>query len=123
MRAEGIKDNYAFFRLSVDPSDKSEVVHLKAGNFFLSFAKEGELLRPIVDPRVIFGEVSDFSFPKCYLARNFRYPAKQLTQGITPCAFVFNKARISPAKTLRVYSLFGHMRDINTLKQKIKTRH
>ncbi|MDD4909305.1 MAG: hypothetical protein PHR44_01305 [Candidatus Omnitrophica bacterium] len=118
MRVENLENNAAFLRLAVDPRDRSEVVHLEEGNFFLGFSDEGGLLAPIVDPRAVFGQQGDFSSPRIYLQGDFRHPAFQLTQSITPCAFVFKKAALAAGKGIRLYSLFGHMRNIEILRQK-----
>ena len=114
--AENLKNNIAFLRLSVDPADRPEVVHIKEGNFYLAFSDQ-VLLKPIVDPEAIFGQVNDFTYPAAFLTQpGFAYPAKQLTRGKTPCCMGYKKAVLKKGQALTISSIIGSILSLERLK-------
>ncbi|MCX5712448.1 MAG: cellobiose phosphorylase, partial [Candidatus Omnitrophica bacterium] len=124
MNAENLENDVPFYRLTVDPSDKPEVVHLKEGNFYLAFHENkgrSELIKPIVDPDCIFAQVTDFSYPYEFINQNkFTYPKKQITSSKTPCGFLLLNAKLNPKQEKTFYSVIGYMRSIETLNASIK---
>lgn len=113
MGVENLDNRVPFYRLKVDPTDRPEVIHIKRGNFYLSFCQEKEkvkILKPIVDPECIFGGVSDLSFPYAFLKdNNFNYPKQQITQSRTPSAFSLVKVNLERNQEFVLYSIFGNM--------------
>ena len=85
MDVENLDKNIPYLRLKVDPTDRAEVTHIKEGNFYIIFDKNG-LIKPIVDPESVFGQTNDFTYPKVFLENErFGYPKHQLTKSKTPC--------------------------------------
>lgn len=83
-------DGLPFYRIKALPYDTAETVLLKGGNFYLNFNFIDEKLnisKTIVDPSLIFGNVTDFTYPSAFLANNFTVPEKQVNVGYTPCGF------------------------------------
>ncbi|MFH1191744.1 MAG: cellobiose phosphorylase [Candidatus Omnitrophota bacterium] len=124
MCIDNLNNNIPFYRLKVDPTDRPEVVHIDAGNFYLSFHFKdttAKLIRPIVDPQVIFGAVTDFSYPALFLAkRNFNYPAKQITRSKTPSALWLLDLKLAARTCQTFYSIIGQARNSQTLNQSVK---
>ena len=124
MSIDNLDNDIPFYKLEVDPTDRPEVVHIDAGNFYLSFNFNGttaKLIRPIVDPGAVFGAVTDFSYPCLFLGKNnFIYPARQMTRSKTPSALLLLNLKLEPKLQQTFYSVIGQARDRKTLNQSVK---
>ena len=79
-----------FYRIKALPYDTAETVLLEGGNFYLNFNFEKDKLnlsKTIVDPALIFGNVTDFTYPETFLSDDFKVPEEQVSVGYTPCGF------------------------------------
>jgi hypothetical protein len=108
-----------FFRGKVEPADRPDVVLIKKGNFYLGF-EEGEsankLIRPIVDPKKIFGNQSDYSYPEKFLSDSTEEMYKeQILENRLPCAMGLFKTKIAPGKTYTYTSIIGHASSTDSL--------
>jgi len=114
MNVENINKGVPFYKLDVDPTDRPEVIHIKEGNFYLGFyddKKSPKIIKPIVEPQYIFGSVTDFTYPRQFLATNkFLYPVEQIAKNKTPCGFSLLDLELSGAQEKTFYSLTGYMR-------------
>ncbi|MDD5431796.1 MAG: cellobiose phosphorylase [Candidatus Omnitrophica bacterium] len=123
MNVENLENKAPFFRLAVDPQDRPEVIHIKEGNFYLGYYHDGKntkIIKPIVNPYHIFGEITDFSFPKEFLkTKKFGYPKNEFANGITPCAFSLFDINLSSNKTIVFNSIAGYMRSVEALNKSI----
>ena len=120
MQVENLENGIPFLRLVVDPADRPEVTRIREGNFYLVFDAQG-LIKPIVDPEAIFGQVSDFTYPARFLkARKFSYPKKQLERGKTPCCMGYRAIALRADETYEIYSLAGNMSTLDKLKENSK---
>lgn len=124
MSIDNLDNDIPFYKLKVEPADRPEVVHIKGGNFYLSFNfndTTAKIIRPIVDPEVVFGAVTDFSYPALFLAKsNYAYPVKQMTKSKTPCALLLLNLKLKPKTSRTFYSVIGQARDSLTLNQSVK---
>lgn len=85
-----MEDGLAFYRIKALPYDTAETVLLEGGNFYLNYNfKDGKLnlSKTIVDPSLIFGNVTDFTYPAAFLEKDFEVPKEQVKVGYTPCGF------------------------------------
>ena len=123
MNIDNLNNDIPFYKLAVDPSDRPEVVHIDAGNFYLGFHFKNtkpEIIRPIVDPETVFGAVTDFSYPSEFLAKQkFSYPGWQLTKSKTPSALLLLNLKLKPGEQKTFYSITGQARDTKTLNSSI----
>ncbi len=123
MNIDNLDKDVPFYRLTVDPSDRPEVVHIDSGNFYLGFHFQGtkpKKIRPIVDPETVFGAVTDFSYPLKFLSKQkFSYPAWQLTKSKTPSALLLLSFELKPKEQKTFYTIIGHARDTETLNNSI----
>jgi hypothetical protein len=123
MNVENLNKGVPFYKLDVDPTDRPEVIHIKEGNFYLSFYHEKErpkIIKPIVDPTSIFGSVTDFTYPRRFLGtKKFSYPAKQISKSKTPCGFSLLDFELSAKEERAFYSLTGYMRSQEKLNSSV----
>ena len=83
-------DGLPFYRIKALPYDTAETVLLQGGNFYLNFSTDSgevESSAIITDPTLVFGNVTDFTFPAEFLTQHFTIPDVQVSAGYTPCAF------------------------------------
>ncbi len=113
MLVENMEKGIPFYRLKVDPSDISEVTSIEEGNFYLSLlSKDGKKTSPsiFIDPKLIFGERSDFSYPTHFLDRTkLKVPSSQMQENKLPCAMSLSSFKLKKASSITLYSLIGHM--------------
>lgn len=113
MQVEDADECRAYFRVRASLADTAVVTKVEGGNFCLGWESSGKALKPIVDPRLIFGEDTAFSE-----AENFRdqpiemlMEAPQVTQNQFPCCFLPHRKRLEPGEGLTIYSLYGQAED------------
>ncbi len=107
-----------FYRLTVEPHDRPEVVPIDAGNFFVACVEEGSrarLLDPVVNPSVVFGPRLDGVTPDAFLAPGFRVPRRQLALNTTPCAMGHWRTRLHAGESRQLYALFGQLPSVAQL--------
>jgi hypothetical protein len=123
MNVRNLDKGVPYYKLDVDPTDRPEVLHIEEGNFYLGFHYENgkaKIITPIVDPEVIFGSVTDFSYPYEFLAaRNFRYPREQLTKSKTPSGFLLLNLELPKDAQKTFYTIVGYMRNQEILNSSI----
>jgi len=120
MVVDNLEGRVPYIRLRVDATDRPEVVHIREGNFYLSFDKGG-LIRPVIDPDTIFGKSSGLSYPSEFMAkRDWTYPNGQMRQNRTPCCMSSLCLKLRPKASHTIYSLIGNMDSISRLKGDIR---
>jgi len=120
MTVENTETGAPFYKLSVDPADRPEVVRIEAGNFFLPFS-EGGILKSIVDPETVFGHITDFSVPfNFFKTADCAFPAKQSLRNKIPSAFCLLDARLEKGEKTVFCSIFGNMRSRQKLNGELK---
>ncbi|MCL2487043.1 MAG: cellobiose phosphorylase, partial [Oscillospiraceae bacterium] len=110
MRAEHC-ETIPFYRLGVLPDDTAETSFVNGGNFYINFCFENGgavLSRAVVDPALIFGCTTDFSYPENFAGCEFSIPDRQVDAGVTPCAFGWRKFALSRNAAKDIYSLIGY---------------
>ncbi|HOW42907.1 MAG TPA: cellobiose phosphorylase [Candidatus Omnitrophota bacterium] len=124
MGVENLDTGVPFYKVDVDPIDRPQVLHIKGGNFYLSFVREGKkarIIKPIVDPDAIFGQISDFSCPRAFLdKKRFTYPAGQQTQCKTPCGFTPLSLDLAPGASQTFCTVIGHARNVRVMNASVK---
>ncbi len=113
---ENHNNGIPFFRLKVEPVDRPEVMHVRKGNFYVSFDNNG-LIKSAVDPELIFGLQNDFTFPKAFFDnKRFCLPQKQSVKSKTPCAFAYKNVFLKPSGEYDLYVISGNMNSLDKLK-------
>ncbi len=119
MNVENLEHGVPYFKLAVDPSDRPEVVHIHEGNFYLGVHEERgvkKLLKPLVDPATVFGQITDFSQPHAFLsAKRFTAPAHETTTSKTPCAMLHLRATLAAGKSKSFSAVAGYLRSKDLL--------
>jgi len=112
-----LEDNLPFFTLRASTGDTSEVKKHESGNFYLGVYNH-QLVKPIVDPSVIFGENTLKSRACRFEKKSLDTLAeeKQVTTNKFGCAFLPIKKTIKVGKTITWHALTGHTKTVDILK-------
>jgi hypothetical protein len=113
INVENLETGVPFYKLDVDPTDRPEVVHIKEGNFYLAYhyAKgKPQILKPMVNPESVFGEVTDFCYPRKFLSvDNFTFPRKEIIKSKTPSSFSLLDFVLPQNEEKTFYAVIGYM--------------
>ena len=109
MRVEDVKEGLAYFRVRASMADTACVTEVKGGNFCLAWDGEGNLLRPLVQPSLVFGEDTSLSRPESFAAHSLKEicAAEQITENLFPCCLMPVSVTLNPGETAQIYSLYG----------------
>lgn len=110
MDVEDLDKNMAFYKLRSSTKDSAQVTSVKDGNFMYG-AVNGELLTPIVDRDLIFGNDSSLNHPIHFMNHSIEdiMKSSQVTSNKIPCGFIPVKKTLLPGETLRINMMMGHV--------------
>lgn len=107
-QVHGLESHRAFVQFKTSTGDNSIVSAQKSGNAFFSIDQQGNLLRPIVDPEMVFGEDASMLTVSPFLEKEedfLSYP--QQTENKLPSAFSYFRKTLKKGESYRFLSLFG----------------
>ena len=109
MRAEDVKEGLAYFRVRASMADTACVTEVRGGNFCLAWDGKGNLLKPLVQPSLVFGEDTSLSRPENFEAHGLKElcAAEQITENMFPCCLMPMSVTLNPGETTQIYSLYG----------------
>lgn len=109
MCVDGVERNFAFYKMRSSTADSSEVTKIDGGNFFVS-ACDKCTTRPVVDPKIVFGEDKTATragvFEKTGISENAFLG--QNTENEFACAFAHGKVSLAPGETVTLVELIGY---------------
>jgi len=109
MFVENLEHNAPFYKLKVDPKDASEVKFVEEGNFYFA-SISGKALPVIVDPEIIFGRITDFSYPVNFVnGGKFKIRKNQMDQNKLPSAMAYTAFKFKRGEEVTIHSITGHM--------------
>lgn len=116
------KSGVPFYRLKVEVEDRPEVVEITEGNFFYSFTEDKKTKKTdiIIDPEILFGSDTGFSYPENLFNGDFKYPKKQFADNKYPSAFSYVKQNLKQSKQITIYSVIGHIESVESLNKYVK---
>lgn len=120
-----MEDDLPFYRIKALPYDTAETVLLEGGNFYLNFNFENnnmKLSRIITDPILIFGNVTDFTYPAVFASPDFKIPEQQVSVGYTPCGFGYKKISLNPHQVDKTNTLIGSAPSLQQYKEFLKEK-
>lgn len=114
-----------FYRIKALPYDTAETVLLEGGNFYVNFNfKDGmpNYSKTIVDPSLIFGNVTDFTYPSAFLEKDFKVPETQVGVGYTPCGFGCKTISLDAQEADTTDTLIGSAPSFERYKEFLKSK-
>jgi len=120
MEVYNLENNVPIFKLKSTTEDIAKVSEFKEGNFFASFIYYNgkyEIIKPIVDPDVIFGMDTSLNFPENFakMCLEDLINNEQITYNKIPCAFSPILLELPSENGLTIYSIIGHIPETSLL--------
>lgn len=123
MEVENLDQGVPYYRVRSSTGDEAEVSEVKNGHFYLSFNEEGQLIRPIADFEIIFGDNTSLGYPDRF-AEHSVADLKRETQYCTnkvPCGFGGTEVTLQPGHSTVIYSLIGNIDSLDRLNRKVSS--
>ncbi|MBC7959022.1 MAG: cellobiose phosphorylase [Vallitaleaceae bacterium] len=101
-----------FYKISVLPNDSPETSFIEGGNFYANFDFQSgrpQFSKVVVEPALVFGNITDLSYPEKFMEEEFSVPTEQVSVGVTPCGFGHKKLNIPAGNHSTVYTLIGNI--------------
>lgn len=113
MQTEDLNVGRAYFRVRASMQDTAEVTKVEGGNFCLGWEETGTVLKPLVQPGLVFGEDTALAIPRNFVKQSLESlcSAHQVTNNNFPCCFLPVKKSVAPGEAITVYSLYGQSED------------
>ncbi|MDA3931411.1 MAG: cellobiose phosphorylase, partial [Tenericutes bacterium] len=113
-----IDESLAYFTLRASTGDSSEVKKMEAGNYYFGFIGD-ELIRPIVDPELIFGLNTAKTKANGFMESSIKelLSKPQVTTNKFGCAFMPLSKNIKANETICFYAISGHAKNFDILKE------
>lgn len=109
MQAEDYGAGQTYFRVRASLEDSAVVRQVTGGNFCLGWDRNGNLLRPIVQPSLIFGEDTSLACPRQFLTQPLETITgrTQVTSNQFLCCFLPVCETLAPGASVTIYSIYG----------------
>lgn len=119
MQAEDIALGRTYFRVRASLEDGAVVREVKGGNFCLSWDEQGELLKPIVQPGLVFGQDTSLGSPQRFQETPLAQlqATHQVTSNLFPCCFLPKEAVLAPGESIRIFSIYGQAQSKEQVKE------
>ncbi|MGM0507926.1 MAG: cellobiose phosphorylase [Fusobacteriota bacterium] len=127
MNVTNMEKNIPFYKLRGGTGDSAEVEMIERGHFYLSYSKKGEgeneLLKPIVDPKVIFGNNKSLSYPEVFADEGLDgiLEKEQIKVNKVPAGFFGKKKKLGGNESFEMVSLIGNVSKIEEINEKVDT--
>ncbi|WP_232460917.1 cellobiose phosphorylase [Thermococcus gorgonarius] len=122
MEVYNLDKKMPFFKLKSSTEDVPKVTELTEGTFYISLVKKGEtseLVRPIVDPDIVFGTDSSLLSPENFIRKPLSelVREKQVTFNKIPSAFTPLETELMPGEEVKIHSVIGYVPHIALLEE------
>lgn len=109
MRVEDADTGIACFRVRASLEDTAQVTRVEGCNFCLAWDETGAVLRPLVQPELVFGTDTSLARPEGFLRAPLEKlrAAEQRTENRLPCCFLTRTAILQPGEAVRLFCLYG----------------
>lgn len=119
MSVENMDSHVPFYKFRASSGDEAEVSLQSKGHFYLSFMEDGKIIKPIVDPNLIFGHDTSLTLPtKLYdVALSELDLEHQVMVNKVPCGFTPATQMLSMNQAMSLTTIIGHAVSIDLLQK------
>lgn len=113
MRVEDADTGRACFRVRASMADTAQVTAVEGCNFCLAWDEAGDVLRPIVQPELVFGADTSLARAEGFAGAQLETLCQtpQVTENRFPCCFLPKAVRLAPGQSAQIFSLYGQAED------------
>ena len=118
MDVYNLDKNVAFYKNRASTGDSAEVSAISEGNFYVSFTND-TLIKPIVDPSLIFGNDKGYTLAKNFIENDVEtiLNSYQNYANKVPCGFTLKSATLRENETLRINTIIGKTFSLDALNE------
>ena len=122
---ENLENKIPYLHVKTMQEDSPFIIKVKKGHMVVYYSIEKgktKLMRPCVDPSLIFGVREDLSVPMEFVNHdNYKYDLKaEITEGKLPCAMGFDKKELSSGEVAEYCFICGTVDSIKNVEQTSK---
>lgn len=116
MEVYSLDNNLGYYRMRSSSADVAEVVEVQSGNFYVSNV-DGELVKPIVDARLVFDYDTGKTVARFFETHSIEeiYNAEQVTANKIPVGFTGLSLKLKDGESKRINTVIGHTHTENHL--------
>ena len=109
MEVYSLDNNVGYYRMRSSSADVAEVIEVQSGNFYVSNV-DGELIKPIVDSRLVFDYDTGKNVARFFENHSIEeiYNEEQVTANKIPVGFTGLKLSLSQNESKRINTVIGH---------------
>ncbi len=119
MQVEDLETGIPYYRVRASIADTAVVKAIEGGNFSMAYAEDGVLLKPIVDPELIFAYDNSLrraaGFEKNSL--EMLYNQEQIIANQLPCSFWGISRFLQSGEQITVYEIIGQVKEKEAFKE------
>jgi hypothetical protein len=116
MEVINIENKLPFFKVRATTADTVQVDAITKGHFYMSFSNDHELIMPIVDAKLIFGENTSLGYPDAFHDIDFKASVfTQYTDNKVPCAFTPIETTLRKDEPLVIHTLMGNAASVGVV--------
>ncbi len=125
MEVYNLEKGIPFFKLRSSTEDVPKVEELSQGNFYISFTLmdgRSKLLKPLVDPDLVFGSDTSLFKPENFISKPLRdlVNMRQVTFNKLPSAFTPLETRLEPGGFVKIYTIIGYAPSMAKLEEYVE---
>ncbi|WP_426348738.1 hypothetical protein ACPWSR_13410 [Alloiococcus sp. CFN-8] len=111
MQVEDVEEGVPCFRVRVSTKDTADVCEIKGGNFSFACLKEGDRLKPIVDPELVFSYDTSLEKAQGFIDKGLKglLASKQVTKNQLPCSFYGFEKTLEADEEISIYQVIGQV--------------
>ncbi len=123
MNVENLENNLPFYKFRASSCDRPEVSMTKKGHFYLSFVDDYQLIKPIVDPEVIFGHDTSLTVPFQLQEKGIEGldRSNQIVVNKVPCGFTPYSKKLGRNQGFEIHTIIGSTAELDVIHKKGKT--
>ncbi|MCA0386238.1 MAG: cellobiose phosphorylase [Firmicutes bacterium] len=114
MGVENMAEGIPFYKFRASSGDEAEVSMIHKGHFYLSFAEDGAVIKPIIDPELVFGYDTSLTSPVGLkeVATSELDLSHQVAVNKVPCGFTPYAKRVEAGESVVIHTIIGHVADV-----------
>lgn len=119
MQAEDVESGMPYFRVRASMADTATVSAILGGNFSYGCLEDGTLLKPLVDPTVVFSYDTSLRSAAGFEEKTIEqlYNATQATKNQLPCNFYGIKRSLTAGEAVTMYEVIGQVENKDVLQK------
>lgn len=117
MQVEDLETGIPYFRVRASIADTAVVKAIEGGNFSMAYTGDGSLIKPIVDPELVFAYDSSLRKAVGFESNSLEalYGKEQIVANQLPCSFWGTEKCLQAGEQITIYEMIGQVKNKEAL--------